>query len=120
MKKSGFTLIELLVVIAIIGILAALLLPALAKSKQRAWTISCLTNLKQLTTCWAMYSHDHNDRLPAFLKDAAAWLREGKLKYREDIVDGIDQAPAALLKLFEGQNFGKLLVRVSADPTRRA
>jgi NADPH-dependent curcumin reductase CurA len=61
---------------------------------------------------------DHADRAPAFARDAAAWLREGKLKYREDIVDGLDQAPAAFLKLFDGENFGKLLVRVSPDPTR--
>jgi prepilin-type N-terminal cleavage/methylation domain-containing protein/prepilin-type processing-associated H-X9-DG protein len=60
----GFTLIELLVVIAIIAVLAALLLPTLAKSKERAYTIACLNNLKQLTACWAMYSHDHNDSLP--------------------------------------------------------
>ena len=62
---------------------------------------------------------DHGDRLPAFLKDCAGWLKEGKLKYREDIVEGLDQAPAALLRLFDGRNFGKLLVRVSPDPTRR-
>jgi NADPH-dependent curcumin reductase len=62
---------------------------------------------------------DHSDRLPAFLRDCAAWLKEGKLKYREDIVEGLDQAPAALLRLFDGRNFGKLLVRVSPDPSRR-
>ena len=61
---------------------------------------------------------DHNDRAPAFFTDCAAWLREGKLKYREDIVEGIDNAPAAFLKLFDGGNVGKLLVRVSPDPTR--
>jgi len=61
---------------------------------------------------------DHNDRAPAFLKDCGQWLREGRLKYREDIVDGLEHAPSALLKLFDGTNFGKLLVRVSADPTR--
>jgi NADPH-dependent curcumin reductase CurA len=61
---------------------------------------------------------DHGDRYPAFLEDASAWLRDGRLKYREDIVDGLDNAPAALLKLFGGLNFGKLLVRVSPDPTR--
>jgi NADPH-dependent curcumin reductase CurA len=61
---------------------------------------------------------DHGDRLPAFLRDCGAWFREGKLKYREDIVDGLENAPAAILKLFEGRNFGKLLVRVSPDPTR--
>jgi len=61
---------------------------------------------------------DHNDRAPAFLNDCSAWLREGKLKYREDIVDGLEQAPSALLKLFAGTNFGKLIVRVSPDPTR--
>jgi NADPH-dependent curcumin reductase CurA len=61
---------------------------------------------------------DHADRQPAFLRDVGTWVKEGRLKYREDIVDGLEQAPAALLKLFDGTNFGKLLVRVSSDPTR--
>jgi NADPH-dependent curcumin reductase CurA len=44
-------------------------------------------------------------------------VREGRLKYREDIVDGLEAAPAALIGLFEGKNFGKMLVRVAPDPT---
>lgn len=55
---------ELLVVIAIVAILAALLLPALSKSKARAQTIYCLNNLKQLQYCWQMYADDNNDYLP--------------------------------------------------------
>jgi len=62
---------------------------------------------------------DHADRFPAFLKDCAGWLAAGKIKYREDVVDGLEHAPAALLRLFDGLNFGKLLVRVAPDPTRR-
>ena len=62
---------------------------------------------------------DHLDRMPAFLADATTWLREGKLKFREDIVDGLERAPAAFIGLLEGKNFGKLLVRVGQDPSRR-
>jgi prepilin-type N-terminal cleavage/methylation domain-containing protein/prepilin-type processing-associated H-X9-DG protein len=61
---SAFTLIELLMVIAVIAILAVLLLPALARAKQKAWTVGCLSNLKQLETCWHLYALDNNDLLP--------------------------------------------------------
>ena len=61
---------------------------------------------------------DHLERFPAFLDDCLAWMRAGELRYREDIVEGLDESPRAFLGLFEGRNIGKLLVRVSPDPTR--
>jgi prepilin-type N-terminal cleavage/methylation domain-containing protein/prepilin-type processing-associated H-X9-DG protein len=62
-RCGGFTLIELLVVIAIIAILAALLLPSLVKSKLKAQGLQCMSNHKQLTLAWRMYSDENNDRL---------------------------------------------------------
>jgi NADPH-dependent curcumin reductase CurA len=61
---------------------------------------------------------DHTDRAPAFLQEVAPLVLSGRIKFREDIVDGIDNAPAAFIGLLQGKNFGKLMVRVSPDPTR--
>src|ERR1051326_6298899 len=63
-RPAAFTLIELLVVIAIIAILAALLLPALAKATTTAHGAACLSNLRQLQLCWRLYVDEHNGVMP--------------------------------------------------------
>ena len=63
---------------------------------------------------------DHVERTVAFLQECAPLVRAGRLRHREDIVDGLDAAPEALAGLLEGRNFGKLIVRVSAEPDRQA
>ena len=53
-----------------------------------------------------------------FLRDVGGWIREGKLRYKEDIRQGLEKAPEGLIGLLQGQNFGKMLIQVSDDPTK--
>ena len=60
---------------------------------------------------------DHLSQFSDFVTDMKAWFSEGRIKYRGDITDGLENAPRELIRLLKGENFGKKIIRVSPDPT---
>ena len=86
-RRFGFTLIELLVVIAIIAILAAMLLPALSRAKERGYRARCKSNLHQIGVALHMYANDNADKLPV-AKSQGTWLWD----LHADSADAIAQA----------------------------
>jgi len=73
-----------------------------------------MTALRQRVKIQGFIIFDHYDRAPAFYKDMSGWVKDGRVKYREEILEGLERAPVGLLGLLRGENFGKLLVRVSS------
>ena len=71
--------------------------------------------LVKRATIQGMIVSDHPDRQADFLRDVGDWLREGKIQYRETVVEGLENAPRAFIGLFHGENTGKLLVKVGEE-----
>jgi NADPH-dependent curcumin reductase len=71
--------------------------------------------LSHRLTVRGFISSDFADQQETFFNDMSRWIREQRIKYREDVVEGLENAPLAFQKLFRGENFGKLLVRVAKE-----
>jgi len=71
------------------------------------------TVLRQRVKVQGFIIFDHYHRMRAFQQDMRGWLEEGRVKYREEIITGLENAPRGLIGLLQGENFGKLVVRVS-------
>ena len=76
-----------------------------------------VTMIPNRTLMQAFIITDHLNRHPEFIREVGGWLKAGKLKYKETVVEGLENAPKAFLGLMRGENMGKRLIRLAPDPS---
>ncbi len=101
--------------IPLCGLIAQYNLTALPDGPDRLPLLMRTMLTKRLTMRGFIIFDDYGHRYPEFARDMSAWLAEGRIKYREHRVEGLENAPQAFVDLLEGRNFGKLVIRVGAD-----
>ena len=108
-------LLNTLARIPLCGLIAQYNLTALPDGPDRLPLLMRTMLTKRLTMRGFIIFDDYGHRYPEFARDMSAWLAEGRIKYREHRVEGLENAPQAFVDLLEGRNFGKLVIRVGAD-----
>ncbi len=98
--------------IAVCGLIAQYNATSLARGVDRVPLLMTAILVRRLTVC-GFIVNDFSNQHAEFLHDMTQWVREGRVKYREDIVDGLENAVAAFKGLFRGKNIGKLIVKVA-------
>lgn len=101
--------------IPVCGLIAHYNETALPKGPDRLSLLMRTILTKRLTMRGFIIFDDYGDQFAEFQTQMSEWVRDGKVKFREDIVEGLPNAPAAFVGLFEGRNFGKLIVRVGDE-----
>ncbi|WP_107853231.1 NADP-dependent oxidoreductase [Oceanimonas marisflavi] len=101
--------------IPVCGLISQYNATALPEGPDRLNQLMATILIKRLTVKGFIIFDDYAHRYDEFVTDMSQWLREGKIHYREQLVDGLEQAPQAFIGLLQGENFGKLVVRVGDD-----
>ncbi|WP_413730740.1 NADP-dependent oxidoreductase [Sodalis sp. RH22] len=101
--------------IPLCGLIANYNMQNLPDGKDRLPYLQALLLRKRIRMQGYIITLDYGHRYDEFIQAMGPWVREGKVRMREDIVDGLEQAPQAFIGLLEGKNFGKLVVRVGSD-----
>ncbi len=100
--------------IPVCGMIAAYNATSLPPGPDRLGMLMGMILRKRITMQGFIIFDDYGPRFGEFFQQMSAWVKDGRIKHREDIVDGLDKAPAAFIGLLEGRNFGKLIIKVAA------